>query len=89
MHGQSHPWGEFVVFNYVCLFFSLQFVNPEMPGYVGFANLPNQVHRKSVKKGFEFTLMVVGMLFVYQFIYLPQLAQNNTFDYYLIEAVQV
>ena len=28
--------------------------------YVGFANLPNQVHRKSVKKGFEFTLMVVG-----------------------------
>ncbi len=37
-----------------------QFVNPEVPGYVGFANLPNQVHRKSVKKGFEFTLMVVG-----------------------------
>lgn len=29
-------------------------------GYVGFANLPNQVHRKSVKKGFEFTLMVAG-----------------------------
>lgn len=37
-----------------------QFVNPEMPGYVGFANLPNQVHRKSVKKGFEFTLLVAG-----------------------------
>ncbi|XP_042899380.1 septin-1 isoform X2 [Parasteatoda tepidariorum] len=36
------------------------FNNPETPGYVGFANLPNQVHRKSVKKGFEFTLMVVG-----------------------------
>lgn len=34
-----------------------------MPGYVGFANLPNQVHRKSVKKGFEFTLMVVGKLY--------------------------
>uniref|UniRef100_A0A667ZF94 Septin 2 n=1 Tax=Myripristis murdjan TaxID=586833 RepID=A0A667ZF94_9TELE len=32
----------------------------QTPGYVGFANLPNQVHRKSVKKGFEFTLMVVG-----------------------------
>jgi len=29
-------------------------------GFIGFANLPNQVHRKSVKKGFEFTLMVVG-----------------------------
>ncbi|XP_069470899.1 septin-4-like isoform X2 [Ambystoma mexicanum] len=28
--------------------------------YVGFATLPNQVHRKSVKKGFEFTIMVAG-----------------------------
>uniref|UniRef100_A0A286XEQ5 Septin-2 n=1 Tax=Cavia porcellus TaxID=10141 RepID=A0A286XEQ5_CAVPO len=37
-----------------------QFINPETPGYVGFANLPNQVHQKSVKKGFEFMLMVVG-----------------------------
>ncbi|XP_037089199.1 septin-2-like [Pollicipes pollicipes] len=37
-----------------------EFSNPEVPGYVGFANLPNQVHRKSVKKGFEFTMMVVG-----------------------------
>lgn len=36
------------------------FSNPDMPGYVGFANLPNQIHRKSVKRGFEFTLMVVG-----------------------------
>ncbi|TNN66840.1 Septin-2 [Liparis tanakae] len=33
---------------------------PDAAGYVGFANLPNQVHRKSVKKGFEFTLMVAG-----------------------------
>ena len=29
-------------------------------GYVGFSNLPNQVYRKAVKKGFDFTLMVVG-----------------------------
>lgn len=36
------------------------FPSHDTPGYVGFANLPNQVHRKSVKKGFEFTLMVVG-----------------------------
>ncbi|XP_018101685.1 septin-5 isoform X1 [Xenopus laevis] len=28
--------------------------------YVGFATLPNQMHRKYVKKGFEFTLMVAG-----------------------------
>jgi len=40
----------------------VQFTPPELPGYVGFANLPNQVHRKSVKRGFEFTLMVVGEL---------------------------
>ncbi|XP_023229956.1 septin-7-like isoform X4 [Centruroides sculpturatus] len=32
----------------------------ESDGYVGFANLPNQVYRKAVKRGFEFTLMVVG-----------------------------
>jgi hypothetical protein len=29
-------------------------------GFVGFSNLPNQVHRKSVRKGFQFTTMVVG-----------------------------
>ncbi|CAI5667807.1 septin 5b [Oreochromis niloticus] len=28
--------------------------------YVGFATLPNQLHRKSVKKGFDFTLLVAG-----------------------------
>ncbi|XP_061606874.1 septin-5-like isoform X2 [Phyllopteryx taeniolatus] len=28
--------------------------------YVGFATLPNQVHRKAAKKGFTFTLMVAG-----------------------------
>ncbi|XP_071501925.1 septin-2-like [Diadema antillarum] len=28
--------------------------------YVGFATLPEQMQRKSVKRGFEFTLMVVG-----------------------------
>uniref|UniRef100_A0A493TV57 Septin-7 n=1 Tax=Anas platyrhynchos platyrhynchos TaxID=8840 RepID=A0A493TV57_ANAPP len=39
--------------------FSLSCQFSDGAGYVGFANLPNQVHRKSVKKGFEFTLMVV------------------------------
>ncbi|CAL8107090.1 unnamed protein product [Calicophoron daubneyi] len=29
-------------------------------GYVGYSNLPNQVYRKSVRRGFEFNLMVVG-----------------------------
>ncbi|KAJ2080138.1 Cell division control protein 3, partial [Coemansia sp. S142-1] len=32
----------------------------KMQGYVGFSNYPNQVHRRSVKRGFNFTLMVVG-----------------------------
>uniref|UniRef100_A0A2K5PMT8 Septin-type G domain-containing protein n=1 Tax=Cebus imitator TaxID=2715852 RepID=A0A2K5PMT8_CEBIM len=32
--------------------------NPE--GSVGFANLPDQVYRKSVNRGFEFSLMVMG-----------------------------
>lgn len=32
----------------------------QLDGYVGFASLPNQVYRKAVKRGFEFTLMVVG-----------------------------
>ena len=47
---------------------SFQFVNPEQSGYVGFANLPNQVHRKSVKRGFEFTLMVVGKCQIVSFV---------------------
>ncbi|CAG9530346.1 unnamed protein product [Cercopithifilaria johnstoni] len=28
--------------------------------YVGFANFPNQVFRRAIKNGFEFTLMVIG-----------------------------
>ncbi|KAG9303419.1 hypothetical protein G9A89_013745 [Geosiphon pyriformis] len=35
-------------------------IRKKLQGYVGFANLPNQVHRKSVKKGFHFTVMIVG-----------------------------
>ncbi|XP_062341153.1 septin-4-like [Osmerus eperlanus] len=40
-----------------CLFSVVQDQDKE---YVGFATLPNQVHRKSVKKGFAFTLLVAG-----------------------------
>lgn len=29
---------------------------------VGFSDLPNQIHRKTIKKGFEFSLMVVGKI---------------------------
>lgn len=31
---------------------------------MGFATLPNQVHRKTVKKGFTFTVMVAGESFL-------------------------
>lgn len=39
---------------------SAPIIRKKLNGYVGFANLPNQVHRKSVRKGFQFTAMVVG-----------------------------
>ena len=39
-------------------------VRRKLTGYVGFANLPNQWHRKSVRKGFNFNVMVVGMGFL-------------------------
>uniref|UniRef100_A0A673XF69 Septin 4a n=1 Tax=Salmo trutta TaxID=8032 RepID=A0A673XF69_SALTR len=45
------PWGHFDPYD------SAEDMDRE---YVGFATLPNQVHRKSVKKGFAFTLMVAG-----------------------------
>ncbi|ORY84596.1 Septin [Neocallimastix californiae] len=32
----------------------------QLKGFVGFSNLPRQVHNKSIKKGFQFTVMVVG-----------------------------
>lgn len=39
-------------------------VRRKLTGYVGFANLPNQWHRKSVRKGFNFNVMVVGRLHI-------------------------
>lgn len=41
---------------HLCLFSSYQFAE----NFIGFASLPEQIHRKSVKRGFEFTLMMVG-----------------------------
>jgi len=38
-------------------------VRRKLTGYVGFANLPNQWHRKSVRKGFNFNVMVVGKFY--------------------------
>ena len=38
----------------------LNFLQDQDRDYVGFATLPNQVHRKTLKKGFTFTLMVAG-----------------------------
>ncbi|XP_052233544.1 septin-5-like isoform X2 [Dreissena polymorpha] len=35
-------------------------VQEEDDEYIGFASLPEQVHRKAMRKGFDFTLMVVG-----------------------------
>jgi hypothetical protein len=35
----------------------------EISSNVGFVSLPDQVHRRAIKKGFEFNLMVVGKNF--------------------------
>uniref|UniRef100_A0A8D3B3Q4 Septin n=1 Tax=Scophthalmus maximus TaxID=52904 RepID=A0A8D3B3Q4_SCOMX len=43
-----------------CKYSSTCRLQKNVVAYVGFADLPNQVYRKSVKRGFEFTLMVVG-----------------------------
>uniref|UniRef100_A0A674D6E5 Septin n=1 Tax=Salmo trutta TaxID=8032 RepID=A0A674D6E5_SALTR len=52
-------WG--CCFELISLSLSLSlFLFSQEKQYVGFATLPNQVHRKSVKKGFDFTLMVAG-----------------------------
>ncbi|KAM9846423.1 LOW QUALITY PROTEIN: septin-5-like [Aulostomus maculatus] len=53
------PWGHLDPYNSqeVCSWLLLFDQGKE---YVGFAALPNQVHRKTVKKGFTFTLMVAG-----------------------------
>ena len=40
-------------------------IRKKLMGYVGFASLPNQVHRKSVRKGFSFTAMVVGQFIIH------------------------
>lgn len=45
---------------YSTVFGYLTFPQDQDKEYVGFATLPNQVHRKTVKKGFTFTLMVAG-----------------------------
>ena len=33
---------------------------PPLQETIGFSTLPDQIHRKTMKRGFEFTLMVVG-----------------------------
>ncbi|KAJ7671478.1 Septin [Mycena polygramma] len=35
-------------------------IRKKITGHVGFSNLPNQIRRKSVKDGFQLTVMVVG-----------------------------
>jgi hypothetical protein len=44
-------------------------VRRKLTGFVGFANLPNQWHRKSVRKGFSFNVMVVGESIISTFVH--------------------
>lgn len=59
---QQQPGFCFLAVSHVVCFHFPLFLQQQknLEGYVGFASLPNQVYRKSVKRGFEFTLMVVG-----------------------------
>ena len=52
-------------------------VRRKLTGYVGFANLPNQWHRKSVRKGFNFNVMVVGMLDILAWFHMSNKFQAN------------
>ncbi|AJV68292.1 Cdc3p [Saccharomyces cerevisiae YJM1478] len=38
----------------------IKFIRRQINGYVGFANLPKQWHRRSIKNGFSFNLLCVG-----------------------------
>jgi septin 7 len=38
----------------------INIIKRKLNGYVGFANLPKQWHRKSVRRGFQLNLMVIG-----------------------------
>lgn len=38
----------------------IKIIRRKLNGYVGFANLPKQWHRKSIRKGFNLNLLVVG-----------------------------
>lgn len=51
-------------------------VRRKLTGYVGFANLPNQWHRKSVRKGFNFNVMVVGKCRQLQSLSATPIAKN-------------
>lgn len=54
---------------------------------MGFATLPNQVHRKSVKKGFDFTLMVAGQFKagVFFFIVNDKEGQRTSMDIFFFK----
>ena len=63
-------------------------VRRKLTGYVGFANLPNQWHRKSVRKGFNFNVMVVGKFllfslspFLEQSLSIPEIALRGRSDH--------
>ncbi len=55
-------------------------VRRKLTGYVGFANLPNQWHRKSVRKGFNFNVMVVGELPSLFFMFMRHGTEHVSFN---------
>ncbi|KAJ8912248.1 hypothetical protein NQ315_003351 [Exocentrus adspersus] len=51
-------------------------------GYTGIANLPNQIYRKAVLKGFEFNIMVVGASGLGKSTFINSLFQSDVYNSY-------
>ena len=54
--------------------------NASSTSQVGFANLPNQIYRKAVKRGFDFTVLVVGASGIGKSTLINSLFLSNIYD---------
>ncbi|CAI4046802.1 hypothetical protein SKDZ_12G3440 [Saccharomyces kudriavzevii ZP591] len=62
----------------------VKFVRRQINGYVGFANLPKQWHRRSIKNGFSFNLLCVGSNGIGKTTLMKTLFSNNDIEANLV-----